>query len=149
MSAPLPEERIKQIASLSEHVTKHVGNPRLCSTCNSFFREVLQDIPDLLQEVQRLKDENAKLKEVVVRRSGASSWEEFIGTWDPTEESAVDAIRRLKAELALAHGRVRVLEDAVLKASVYICESSSIDDKAAMKVFGKVMEEAAMNRLGV
>lgn len=50
----------------------------------------------------RLKDSHAaqaerieELKAAVIRRSGSSSWQEWTGIWDPTEETAVEATKRL------------------------------------------------------
>lgn len=36
-----------------------------------------------------------ELKAAVIRRSGSSSWQEWTGIWDPTEETAVEATKRL------------------------------------------------------
>lgn len=36
-----------------------------------------------------------ELKAAVIRRSGSSSWQEWAGIWDPTEETAVEATKRL------------------------------------------------------
>ena len=36
-----------------------------------------------------------------MKRSGASSWEEFTGIWNPTEEAAIDCIKRLRERLEL------------------------------------------------
>lgn len=64
------------------------------------------DIPALLwnlAEARRnlviVEHERDEVRAAIVRRSGASSWEEWSkGVWDPTEESAVDATNRLAKE---------------------------------------------------
>jgi len=41
------------------------------------------------------------LKDLTTRRSGASSFDEWVGDWDPTEELAVAYISRLRSQVAL------------------------------------------------
>lgn len=57
---------------------------------------------ELCDEVDALRAEVAALKSAAIRRAGASSWEEAFGDWNPTEESAEDAIKRLVQALAEA-----------------------------------------------
>ena len=56
-----------------------------------------------------------------------------------------DKLAQLRAKAA----RMDVLEDAITNASLLICESSAPECRAAMKIFGKVMDEAARKRMGI
>ena len=55
--------------------------------------------------------------------------------------------RAIGAEAKAA--RMDVLEEAITNASLLICESSAPECRAAMKIFGKVMDEAARKRMGI
>ena len=45
--------------------------------------------------------------------------------------------------------RVEELETAITEASLELCESQAPEARAAMEIFGKVMDEEAMKRVGI
>lgn len=47
---------------------------------------------------EQMRAENDRLKALVTRRSGASSWEEWNGKYDLTESSPLDIIEKIKRE---------------------------------------------------
>lgn len=49
----------------------------------------------------------------------------------------------------ISKSRADILEEAIAEASLVLCESSSQEAKDAMAIFGKVMDAAAMKRLGL
>lgn len=58
----------------------------------------------------------------------------------------------LVAEMRLRRGtpkRVEVLEEAITEASLVLCEQTTPEDVAAMRIFGKVMDAAAQKRMGI
>lgn len=66
----------------------------------------------------RLKDSHAaqaerieELKAAVIRRSGSSSWQEWTGIWDPTEETAVEATKRLFQRAVVAEAQLREISE--------------------------------------
>jgi hypothetical protein len=62
------------------------------------------DVKVLLAEIDTLRAERRRLLSAAIRRSGASSWEEFTSYWDPTEETAEAAIVRLGREVERLKG---------------------------------------------
>jgi hypothetical protein len=64
---------------------------------------IFRNIWDLCTERgEKAERELANLKDTVVKRSGVSSWDEWAGDWDQTEESAADYIVRMRKQLAEA-----------------------------------------------
>lgn len=48
-----------------------------------------------------------------------------------------------------ANLRIQQLEEAITEASLQLCESDASEAKAAMRIFGKVMDAEAMKRVGI
>jgi hypothetical protein len=58
-------------------------------------------------------------------------------------------IAYLLERLRELEARVCELEEAITEASLGLCESAAPEAKAAMTLFGKVMDAAAMKRMGI
>lgn len=64
--------------------------------------DIQADHGEMLKYIAVLEKRLVQAEAAMVRRSGTSSWEEWIGVWDPTKETAVDATQRLFARADMA-----------------------------------------------
>lgn len=75
-------------------------------------QQLAEMVTKLQADLDALKQLTDAQRAAMTRRTGSSSWEEFMGIWDPTEETAIDAIKRLSAELDVSRAReVRKKQD--------------------------------------
>lgn len=68
---------------------------------------------DLLHEqIKKLEAEVSRLRELITRRSGASSWEEWTSGFDLTEETPLEIITRLRELNELTREELKLAREA-------------------------------------
>jgi len=119
--------------TLSENVLSRDGNDLVVMHYLTSDPAIKQELCDALNETTRLQAE----LEYANRRIEAEAGDNV-----KLRKIHVEETTRLQA-------RVELLEEAITNASLLICHHGSHECMAAMRVFGEVMDAAAMKRMGI